>query len=197
MIQTTRFNCFETNSSSYHSLSIHKKSAEKPKCEIIPGKDIIISSKIDIRHIGYTESYSYVAKNSYEKAQLILRFIGGELEEQVDKLISEDEWKNGSNDFRQYDWDKRYILRAERVYQTPIMCAYINAIKKYIGDYEVKVELNKSGLPEQVYDSNQGLSDVLMINDDDLENVELLTDKFYEYIFNDDYEITEECESNE
>ena len=75
MKQTIRIKTFETNSSSYHTLSIYY-SKDKPKQkQIIKGQDLVIDTSIAYKTIGYTESYNYVAYNSYTKAQLVLRFI--------------------------------------------------------------------------------------------------------------------------
>ena len=194
MKQTIRINCFETNSSSYHSLSIN---IVKPTDEIIPGKDLTISSKINIRYIGDTSSYVYVARGSYEKAQLILRFISGEVEEQVDALIDDTEWKNGSDDFNHYDWDRLYELRKAHIYEIPLIKAFVKKIKDYIGDYNVNIELSKSGTLESVYDSNKSIYDILNVTGDDLNNVDTMSNLFKDYIFNNNIEIVEECESNE
>ena len=87
MKQTIRIKTFETNSSSYHTLSIYN-SKEKPKQkEIVKGQDLVIDTKINYKTIGYTDSYSYVAYNSYTKAQLVLRFIGSVIEEQLRDIV--------------------------------------------------------------------------------------------------------------
>ena len=69
MKQNIRIETFETNSSSYHTLSIVnvKDTLEEHK-EIIKGKDLIITSKVKRETFSYTSSYQYIAKSNYEKA---------------------------------------------------------------------------------------------------------------------------------
>ena len=196
MKQTIRFWTFETNSSSYHTLSINKRSNKPKKREIIKGEDLIINNHIDYKTIGCTESYSFIGTSSYEKAQMVLRFMGFELENYFDELEELEPLYRDEDGCR--DWDKYEKVFKEHFYEMPLIKAFVNAIKRYIGeDKNVTIEFNNSDDPyiETVDDECTSPSELFSV--DDLTDVEVLTDVFYDIIFNDDIEMTEECDSNE
>ena len=198
MKQTIRHETFETNSSSYHSLAIRKLTELPKPREITPGEDLTISTDIKINYIGYTESYSYVARGTYEKAQLVLRFMGYDLEEQLDDLITDDEWKTETfpgSGYYNYDWDKKRNLYRERIYEAPLIQAFVKAIKRFIGEaYSVIFEFSGT-LFETVSDSNESIETVFGV--ENITDVDALADRFYEIIFDNNVEMVEECESNE
>lgn len=200
MKQSIRIETFETNSSSYHTLSIRKTSDMPKPIEIEKGKDLTIGTKIRKHYIGDTSSYINVSKGSYAKAQSVLRFMGYELEDQLGKLIEDSEWKvetyPGSNQYS-YEWEIRYKLYRERFYNAPLIQAFVKAIKRHIGEeFNVNIELEECGdVIHVVSDDGCSTSDVFGVKD--LTDVDKLADRFYDIIFNEDIEMVEECESNE
>lgn len=197
MKQTVRDNCFETNSSSYHTLTIKNIDSEEVKREIIKGEDLYVDTGIEIKSIGWSHSYCYVARSTYDKAQLLLRFIGSELYNQLHRLVPIDEYKNVDGT---WDYNKREKLLKEVFYKTPLIEAYVEAIKKFIGpEFNVYIKFLYDCPPfiDEVYDSNRYLYQVLDVEEVDLTNVQKLTDRFYEIIFNPKVELIDECESNE
>ena len=197
MKQTIREKCFETNSSSYHTLTIQKIKDDIPRKEIEKGKDLIINEKIVYKTIGYTESYCYIGRSTYEKAQLLLRFMGYELEDQLDELVDRDSYQNTDGS---WDYEERNSLIKDKFYEAPLIKAYVKAIKRYIGEeFNVRIEFSQKYPPflETVCDEGKSLYDLFGVNKEDLTNFDLLADRFYDIIFNPEIEIIEECESNE
>ena len=206
MKQNIRIETFETSSSSYHTLSIVnvKDTLEEHK-EIIKNEDLVITSKVKRETFSYTSSYQYIAKSNYEKAQCILRFIAYRVEDQlmdmVDKSeyvnLDEPEYINGKWNSNRDDYEKYYKLQDELFYQVPLIKAFINAIKRYIGEeYDVIIPERRN--LEGVSDEDKDLYELFGLNNyEELDNIELMTDKFYNIIFNPEYVIKEECESNE
>lgn len=198
MKQTIRYNTFETNSSSYHTLSIVKKTEEPTPKEIIKGQDLIINNHINYKTIGYTESYLYTGIGTYEKAQMVLRFMGYDLERQFDKLEYEDLYRDEKDGFR--DWNKYTQVFKEHFYEIPMIQAFIKAIKKYIGeDKNVTIEFNNNNdLIETVSDEGKATYELFGVdNKEDLANVDKMSEIFYNIIFDDNVEMIEKCESNE
>lgn len=197
MKQTIREKCFETNSSSYHTLTIQKIKDDIPRREIEKGKDLIINEKIVYKTIGYTESYCYIGRGTYEKAQLLLRFMGYELEDQLDELVDRDSYQNIDGS---WNYEERNSLIKDKFYEAPLIKAYVKAIKRYIGEeFNVRIEFSQKYPPflETVCDEDKSLYELFGVNKEDLTNVDLLADRFYDIIFNPEIEIIEECESNE
>ena len=198
MKQSIRIETFETNSSSYHTLSIRKVSEKPIKREIVVGQDLVINNHINYKTIGWTESYSFIGTSSYEKAQLILRFIGYYLDDAFDdieelKPLYEDEKGN-------WNIDKRRQAFKDHFYEFPLIQAYVKAVKRFIGeDKNVIIEFNEHSSPyiESVDDENKSTYEIFGVAEEDLSDVNKMTDVFYNIIFNPDVEMIEECESNE
>lgn len=197
MKQTIRIKTFETNSSSYHTLSIYY-SKDKPKQkQIIKGQDLVIDTKINYKTIGYTDSYSYVAYNSYTKAQLVLRFIGRVIEEQLEDMIDSEEY---SDEKGNWIWDKKNELEKSVFYRVPVVEAFVKAIKRYIGeDRYVIIQFTERSAPfiDYVCDEGKSVSEIFGTEEKNLSDVNIMTEVFYNVIFNDEIEVCEECESNE
>ena len=197
MRQTIRIKTFETNSSSYHTLSIYY-SKDKPKQkQIIKGQDLVIDTKINYKTIGYTDSYSYVAYNSYAKAQLVLRFIGRVIEEQLEDMIDSKEYSDKKGN---WIWDKKNELEKSVFYRVPIVEAFVKAIRRYIGeDRYVVIQFTETSAPfiDYVCDEGKSVSEIFGTEEKNLSDVNIMTEVFYSVIFNDEIEICEECESNE
>lgn len=193
MKQTIRVETFETNSSSYHTLSIKKAQDTIEAYKIIEkDKDLEIDANIKIKTIGYTSSYSYTAKTNYERAQLVLRFMGSVVEDQLEKSLTDEE--------RALQYNDRMDALKEKFYDMPIIRAYINAIKRYIGKtHSVTIKLDRGFTPfyDTVYDDNYYVHEIFNICEGDLVDINIMADTFYNLIFTNDYEITEECESND
>ena len=197
MKQTIRIKTFETNSSSYHTLSIYY-SKDKPKQkQIIKGQDLVIDTSIAYKTIGYTESYNYVAYNSYTKAQLVLRFIGRVIEEQLRDIV---DCKEYSDERGNWIWDKKNELEKSVLYRVPVVEAFVKAIKRYIGeDRYVVIQFTERSAPfiDYVCDEGKSVSEIFGTEEKNLSDVNIMTEVFYNVIFNDEIEMSEECESNE
>ena len=199
MKQVIRDLCFETNSSSYHSLTIRKIMYDIPKKEIEVGKDLIIdNSKITHEKFpSWSESYKCTARGSYDKAQLVLRFLGYDLENQLEDLVDDSEYKNADGN---WDRDRRDSLLESKFYETTFIKAFVKAIKRYIGeDRNVVIEFNEDWVPyiEIVSDEAKDFYELFDISEEDAQDVDKLADKFFNIIFNPEIEMIEECESNE
>lgn len=196
MRQTVRYNTFETNSSSYHSLSIQKIKDENIQ-EIEKGKDLTINTTINYKTIGYTESYEFIGRGSYNKAKMVLRFMGYELDNQLENIVDEKLYTNADDT---WDYDKRNELLKANFYNIPLIQGFVKAIKRYIGeDRNVTIEFTSNRDPyiERVDDEEKSLSDIFNISEEDYQNVDKLADTFYNIIFDNSIEMIEECESNE
>lgn len=197
MKQTIRIKTFETNSSSYHTLSIYY-SKDKPKQkQIIKGQDLVIDTSIAYKTIGYTESYNYVAYNSYTKAQLVLRFMGRVIEEQLRDIV---DCKEYSDERGNWIWDKKNELEKSVFYRVPVVEAFVKAIKRYIGeDRYVVIQFTERSAPfiDYVCDEGKSVSEIFGTEEKNLSDVNIMTEVFYNVIFNDEIEMSEECESNE
>lgn len=197
MKQTIRIKTFETNSSSYHTLSIYY-SKDKPKQkQIIKGQDLVIDTSIAYKTIGYTESYNYVAYNSYTKAQLVLRFIGRLIEEQLRDIV---DCKEYSDERGNWIWDKKNELEKSVFYRVPVVEAFVKAIRRYIGeDRYVVIQFTERSAPfiDYVCDEGKSISEIFGTEEKNLSDVNIMTEVFYNAIFNDEIEMSEECESNE
>lgn len=197
MRQTIRIKTFETNSSSYHTLSIYY-SKDKPKQkQIIKGQDLVIDTSIAYKTIGYTESYNYVAYNSYTKAQLVLRFMGRVIEEQLRDIV---DCKEYSDERGNWIWDKKNELEKSVFYRVPVVEAFVKAIKRYIGeDRYVVIQFTERYAPfiDYVCDEGKSISEIFGTEEKNLSDVNIMTEVFYNVIFNDEIEMSEECESNE
>ena len=197
MKQAIRIKTFETNSSSYHTLSIYY-SKDKPKQkQIIKGQDLVIDTSIAYKTIGYTESYNYVAYNSYTKAQLVLRFIGRVIEEQLRDIV---DCKEYSDERGNWIWDKKNELEKSVFYRVPVVEAFVKAIKRYIGeDRYVVIQFTERSAPfiDYVCDEGKSVSEIFGTEEKNLSDVNIMTEVFYNVIFNDEIEMSEECESNE
>lgn len=179
MKQTVRYKTFETNSSSYHTLTLRTIS-EKPQLKFIEkGKDLVIDTNIKYHTIGNSSSYSFTSQNNYQRAQLLLRSLGSKIEKQM-------------YDLGLYGDKNLFLQKYEAV---PILSAFIKAIKKYIGeDKNVNIVFDRIFCPYFECEYFEYLPESL---DLDFNNVEEMIPVFNNIIFNDNIELTEECESNE
>lgn len=199
MIQKFRLKTFETNSSSYHTLSIYRNSNRPKPKEIIRGQDLIVNTKIPYKTIGGTESYSFVGIGSYVKAQMVLRFMGYQLEDQIEELVDEKEYTNENG---YWDHEKRDECLKKVFYDAPLIQAFVKAIKRFIGqDQKVIIEFTQRSCPfiDCISDDDEYTYDTFGISKEDYENnnIDKIADRFYDVIFDDDIEMSEECESNE
>lgn len=195
MKQTIRDNTFETNSSSYHSISIRRKSdAEKEKLtEIEIGKETILTGKIKYKKIGYTESYCFVSRTKLDKANMLCRYISAAMDNWLDNCDDYDDYINEPE-----DWDERRARRKEVGLKQPLFTALEKAITNYT-NAPVIFDFSKSdrwnNWFEQIYAEDNDLSDI--IGTEDYANEEKLIEAYTKVIFDDDIELIEECESNE
>ena len=191
MKQTVRFETFETNSSSYHSVSIHRKSFKEERItEYEIGKPITLDGVIEYKTIGYTSSYTYTSRSKLDKANMILRLIDGEIEEWV---WDTEEYNNLPESMSYEDKRKK---KKEIALKCPLLIAMKQVVEEYIqAECTFKFTDRNGDFFPAVYPEDFDIETNLEI--DDIENIERVSKSFKKYIFNDDFEITEECESNE
>ena len=195
MKQTIRPKTFETNSSSYHSITIRKKKDNMPKDNIVKGKPTKLSGKVDIKTIGYTSSYQYISTNALDKANMLLRYMGSDIEcrwiydqEAYDKLCD-------TIRYNEPGYKEAYIEILKDYKPLQVM---LKVISEYTGE-ETTVDFSHPASPyiDTVCDENKGLDDLLDLNGSEMEDEDMLHAALNWVIFNDDVEIIEECESNE
>lgn len=180
MKQVIRLGVFETNSSSEHTITICNINKYKYK-KIPKGKDLTIFP------YNYDEKeycYTYTARSNYEKAQLLLSTLGYEIIKQLYDVVPYDENRNYA-DIRKE--------RRQNFYNVPIVVAYVNALKRYIGEeYTVEIELTSDYEPFIDYVSFEDFTEsILGIEKKDLTDVQKLTDLFYKIIFDDEMQIVD------
>lgn len=192
MKQTVRFETFETNSSSYHSVSIHRKSfKEEPKpWEITVGQPTELDGVINYKTIGYTSSYTYTSRTKLDKANMILRLLDGE----INDWVWETEEYNNLPEGMPYEVKK--VEKRKIALKCPILLAMKEVIQEYTqADVTFKFADRSGDFFPSVYPENFDIKTDLGVYD--IESMEQLTTAFKKIIFDDDFEITEECESNE
>lgn len=192
MKQTVRFETFETNSSSYHSVSIHRKSfKEEPKpWEITVGQPTELDGVINYKTIGYTSSYTYTSRTKLDKANMILRLLDGSIN---DWVWETDEYKNLPEGMPYSD---KKIEKRKIALKCPILLAIKEVIEEYTQSEVIFKFTDQGGdFFPAVYPEYFDIATDLGISD--AESMEQLTKAFKKVIFDDDFEITEECESNE
>ena len=195
MRQTIRLETFETNSSSYHSISIRRKSdTEKEKlAEIEIGKETVLTGKIKYKTIGYTSSYSFVSRTKLDKANMLCRYISAAMNSWLDECDDYDDYINESSDY-----DERRARRREVGLKQPLFTALEKAITNYT-NAPVVFDFSKTDKWEDwfeaIYDECKDLSNI--IGTRDYKNEEKLIEAYTKIIFDDDVELIEECESNE
>ncbi len=127
MKQVIRIETFETNSSSYHSISIRRKSdAEKEVLEEIEfGKVTTLTGKIKYKTIGYTESYCFTSRTKLDKANMLCRYISARMDDLIYDLPEYDELSNIKDD------KERKEARRQLGLNQPLFTALVKAIKNY------------------------------------------------------------------
>ena len=193
MKQTVRFETFETNSSSYHSVSIHRKSfKEEPKLwEIIVGQPTELDGVIKYKTIGCTSSYTYTSRTKLDKANMLLRLLDGTIN---DWVWETEEYKNLPEGM---SYEDKKVEKRKIALNCPILLAMKEVIQEYTqSDVTFKFTNTSSGdFFPSVYPEDFDIETDLGVYD--IENMEQLTTAFKKIIFDDDFEITEDCESNE
>lgn len=194
MNQIIRELVFETNSSTYHTITIRGKTDIRPE-NFEKNKDYIISANIDNFKKtvnSYSSSYNAVAQGSLEKAQMLLRILAPEIENQLDMMV---EWDHNLS------WENNQDRFFAKFYDVPVVQAFIQAIKKYVGEnQQITIEFNDNAIPfiSCVYDDSKDISTLLGFGSSkDMEDVEKLRERLYQIIFDEDIEIEDLCESNE
>lgn len=193
MKQVIRIETFETNSSSYHSISIRRKSdAEKEVLEEIEfGKITTLTGKIKYKTIGYTESYCFVSRTKLDKANMLCRYISAKMDDLIYDLPEYDKLSDFKSDA------ERKQARIKLGFSQPLF----TALQKAIGNYtkaDVVFEPNANTWNdwfEPIYGEDNDLYDI--IGTEDFTNEDVLIEAYTKVIFDDDLEIIEECESNE
>lgn len=196
MKQTIRFETFETNSSSYHSIAIRRKSDEEKLEEIEVGKETILTGKINYKAIGYTASYSFVSRTKLDKANMLCRYISAAMDSWLDECDDYDDYINYINESS--DYEERRLRRREVGLKQPLFTALEKAITNYT-NAPVVFDFSKTDRWEDwfeaIYDECKDLSNI--IGTSDYRNEEVLIEAYTKVIFDDDLEIIEECESND
>lgn len=196
MKQTIRYSTFETNSSSYHTITIRKKKYDTLKDNIVKGNPTKLTGKINYKTIGYTSSYQYTSVNSLDKANMLLRYMGADIEcswiydqEEYDKLC------DSGIRYNEPGYKEAYLAILKKYKPLQVM---LKVISDYTGE-ETSVDFSHPASPyiDTVSDDNQGLDDLLDLNGTEMEDEDLLYAAIKWIVFNDEVEIIEECESNE
>ena len=193
MKQTIRLKTFETNSSSTHSISICGK-YDKAKITFDKFKNTKIVD-LDFGNIkkiyqGYL-SYIIEAETDYEKAAFLLTMMGNDIEDELYDLVKPADVS---------DFDEREELRKSKFYEVSYVKALINAIKKTLGeDWNINVIFNSRCSPfiSTNTDSNYSTYNILGLSEDQYKNIECLTNKLNEIIFNPDVIIKYVYEGND
>lgn len=193
MKQVVRIETFETNSSSYHSISIRRKSdAEKEILEEIEfGKVTTLTGKIKYKTIGYTESYCFVSRTKLDKANMLCRYISAKVDDLIYDLPEYDELEKIKSDY------ERKQARIKIGFSQPLFTALQKAISNYT-KADVVFEPNANTWNdwfEPIYGEDNDLYDI--IGTEDFTNEDVLIEAYTKVIFDDDIELIEECESNE
>lgn len=196
MKQTIREQTFETNSSSYHSVTIHSVESYKPAVEIEKGKITELDGEIIYKTIGSSSSYSYTSRSMLDKANMLLRVIASDIEGHW--IYDQPDYDNivCKFDYRSDERKKAYI---DLVQTCPMIVALKDSISNYTNAATIIKFDTTIGSPylQTVYDCDNYLHEILHINRGDLDDVDRLTEVFTDIIFNDKIQITEECESND
>lgn len=193
MKQCIRVETFETNSSSYHTISIRRKSDKEKLEEIEVGKETVLTGKIKYKTIGCTESYSFVSRTKLDKANMLCRYISAAMNSWLDECSDYDNYIDEAKDS-----DERKLRKREVGLKQPLFTALEKAITNYTNS-PVVFDFSKSPRWDYwfdpIYDECKDLSDI--IGTRDYKNEEKLIEAYTNIIFNDDIELVEECESNE
>lgn len=195
MKQTIRIETFETNSSSYHSISITRKSdkAKEKLQEIEVGKTTILTGRIKYKTIGDTSSYTFTSRTKLDKANMLCRYISAKVDSIIYDLPEYDDYiAKATSD------EERKDRRREVGLNQPLFTALVKAITNYTNasvEYDFSHSDRWDDWFEPVYAECEDLSDI--IGTDEYDNEEILIEAYTKVIFDDDLEITEECESNE
>lgn len=195
MKQTIRISTFETNSSSYHSISIHKVGNGPKLTDIEIGKPTVLDGKINYKTIAYTDSYTFTSRTKLDKANMLCRYFGYTVEDWAAEQPGYDE-KVGK---LPYGYDRVMALR-----EFGLNCPLLTAIKKVIEEYTDSVVIFKFAdnkyepfFEDRHMDNDYYLYEILQIKKENLFNEDVLMNRFKNIIFNDEIEITEEYSCNE
>lgn len=195
MKQKIRYRTFETNSSSYHTITIYKESEDKEVLqELEIGKPVTLTGKIKVSYIGSTESYAYVSKTKLDKANMLLRYISTELDEWL--RSQEDNDSEYAKKLEGKDYLHQTIIKREKLLECPLLTALKKVIEEYIQN-EVTFKFSDLEYFELVWDEAKSLDEILNIDRQLIFDEKTLISKYKEIIFNEDIKIKEECESNE
>ena len=182
MKQVIRIETFETNSSSYHSISIRRKSdAEKEVLEEIElGKVTTLTGKIKYKTIGYTESYCFTSRTKLDKANMLCRYISAQMDELIYDLPGYDELSNIKDDA------ERKQARTKLGFSQPLFTALQKAISNYT-KADVVFEPNADSWNDwfyPVWGEDADLYDI--IGTKETENEDVLVEAYTKVIFDDD-----------
>lgn len=196
MKQTIRNNVFETNSSSYHTITIGKIKNREPLDNIVKGNPTMLSGIIKPKHIGGTSSYIHTSRNKLEKANMLLRYIAAEID--YTWIYNQKAYDELCDKYRYHDPEYReeYIKIIENYLPLKILK---KVISDYTGEETIINYRTDIGSPyiEVISDDNQDLASLLSLHDSEMEDEDLLYAAISWIVLNDEVEITEECESNE
>lgn len=194
MKQTIRLETFETNSSSYHSVSIHRKGYRKEEepLEFEIGKPVTLDGRIKYKTIGGTDSYTFTSRTKLDKTNMLLRYIDDKIEDWVCEQPEYEAMDRTKLEYRGIRETKRRIS---------LNCPLIVALKELIEEY-IQAEVtfrfseNWNDYFDSVYPEDLSVYDIFKLDDAGLEDITKLKEAYRDIIFNDEIEITEECESN-
>lgn len=136
MKQTIRLDTFETNSSSYHTISLVDTTKQQYGKFIIKGEPLVLEISNDLPKLTIKYYYGHYSeyKTDYEKAVAINLLL-------LDKWVDEAEdyiWK----EHRDKSYSERQEIIKEQIKELPLYKAFINALKRYAETDDVTVILD-------------------------------------------------------
>ena len=194
MKQTIRFETFETNSSSYHSVSIHRKGYRKEEepLEFEIGKPITLDGRIKYKTIGDTDSYTFTSRTKLDKTNMLLRYIDDRID---DWVCEQPEYEKIDRSKLEYHDIKK--IKRELALRCPLIVALKELIEEYIqAEVTFRFSENWKDYFDSVYPENLSVYDIFKLDDAGLGDVAKIKEAYKNIIFDDEIEITEECESN-
>ena len=194
MKQTIRFETFETNSSSYHSVSIHRKGYRKEEepLEFEIGKPITLDGRIKYKTIGDTDSYIFTSRTKLDKTNMLLRYIDDRID---DWVCEQPEYEKIDRSKLEYHDIKK--IKRELALRCPLIVALKELIEEYIqAEVTFRFSENWSDYFDSVYPEDLSVYDIFKLDDAGLGDVAKIKEAYKNIIFDDEIEITEECESN-
>ena len=183
---TIRYNTFETNSSSYHTVTISEKPTNLRYTLLEDMKQILLDGNFRRDCIGSTGCYSTTAITNYEKANMILAILVSDIERYVDEKL---------------DYSGTKEEKMECALNSPYVKILMNAINRRVdAPIEIRFVDTYNFVDHAIYDEDSSLDDFLNLPEvEEIDDVDLTPciDKMEELIFNDSIDLKIDYETND